>query len=228
MSSNIFPKAAAAVAILGVATGVSAAPTEFQVNATVQNSLTVVNEADMELGTLFATKAASDQYKWVILAPNGTWDTVEGSLATGITLLTLGGQQAARGSVAVGDTTAFKVTLPGANFSDLDANGSTGAAALSGVQTGAAIPVRVANPSVARFYLGNFRAGAVSSGALSSDCTTPHTDTVNECTITPNFGASTVSFGIGATLMTDVSGGATRTAYEEATYTGSFEVQAGY
>lgn len=222
MSSNIFPKAAAAVAILGVATGVSAAPTEFQVNATVQNSLTVANEADMELGTLFAVNANSSQYRWVLLSPAGVWDEVKGT--SGVTLLTLGGQQAARGSVAIGDSTEFKVTLPSSSFdtaSLANATASDNGGDFQSAQTAPnAVEVRVANPNVARFYLGNFRAGAVSSGATGADCNT------NVCTITPAFGATSVSFGIGATLMTDVSG--TRVAYEEATYTGSFEVNASY
>ncbi|PTD97360.1 hypothetical protein C8261_04975 [Pseudothauera lacus] len=219
----MLPKAATAVAILGVATGV-AAQTQFNVNATVQNSLTVTNEADMNLGTLFAVSADADDYKWVTLQPNGNYGTVYGS--SDLVLLTLGGQSAARGSVAVGNTTPVSITLPDAVFAAADlqtaTNGGTNGTAFSTAQAAAnAVEVRVADPAVARFFLGNFRAGSVVSGASGTNC-----GATNTCTITPAFGATSISFGIGATLMTDVSG--TRTAYEEAAYSGSFEVEASY
>lgn len=220
MTSKLLPKAASAVAILGVATGV-AAQTTFNVSATVQNSLTVTNEADMNLGTLFATSAAASSYKYVTLSPGGTWGTISGHADR--ILLTLGGQQAARGSVAVGGTTPVKVTLPNGVFgASLATNGTGSSVELQGAQTTpGVVEVRVADPGVARFYLGDFRAGSVVSGTASSDC-----NTGNTCTITPSFAATSVSFGIGATLLTDLSG--TRTSYEEVPYTGSFEVTASY
>ncbi|NMG70391.1 hypothetical protein [Parazoarcus communis] len=224
MSSNILPKAAAAVAILGVAGGVSA-QTTFDVTATVQNTLTVTKVQDLNLGTLFATAAAASAYKYVDLAPAGTYGTVQGSGATTLTLLTLGGQQAARGSVAVGGTTPVKITLPTATFASLEATGTiAGSVAQLLAEQGSsnAVEVRLGDPLAARFYLGNFRAGAASGGSTSGNCSSS-----NVCTITPAFGQTSISFGIGATLVTDVAGGS-RIAYEDATYTGSFEVTAAY
>lgn len=225
MSSNILPKAAAAVAILGVAGSVSA-QTTFDVTATVQNALTVTNVQDLNLGTIFATAASDSAYKYVELAPSGTYGTVQGTGATTLTLLTLGGQQAARGSVAVGGTTPVKVTLPAAVFTSLEATGTVaGAVAQVLVEQGTAanpVEVRLGDPLAARFYLGNFRAGAASGGSTSGNCSSS-----NVCTITPAFGQTSISFGIGATLVTDVAGG-TRVTYEDATYTGSFEVTAAY
>lgn len=222
MSSNILPKAAAAVAILGVAGGVSA-QTTFDVNATVQNSLTVTNVQDMNLGTLFAVSAASTAFKYAILAPTGSYTTPATGAAT-VTLLTLGGQQAARGSIAVGGQTPVKITLPASAFASIDPAGvdTDSTSSLRVAQNSAnAVEVRVADPAVARFYLGNFRAGAASGGAVSDNCSAG-----NVCTITPAFGSTSISFGIGATLVTDLSGA--RTSYEESTYTGSFEVTAAY
>lgn len=224
MSSNILPKAAAAVAILGVAGGVSA-QTTFDVTATVQNALTVTKVQDLNLGTLFATAASDSAYKYVELAPAGTYGTVQGSGATTLTLLTLGGQQAARGSVAVGGTTPVKITLPTATFASLEATGTVAGSIpqlLAEQASANAVEVRLGDPLAARFYLGNFRAGAASGGSTSGNCSSS-----NVCTITPAFGQTSISFGIGATLVTDVAG-ATRVTYEDATYTGSFEVTAAY
>ena len=224
MSMKFLPKAASALAILGVASGVAQAQTTFGVNATVQNALTVVNEADMALGTLFAVDANSTAYKYVVLSPAGTYAEPVGNAA--ITLLTLGGQSAARGSVAVGNTTSFVVTLPdaevapGAASDNLNTLGASGNG-ISDTVVGSGIEVRLADPGVARFYLVNFRAGSVSGGASSADC-----GTGNSCTLTPSFGSTSVSFGVGATIVTDLGG---RTAYEaDPGYTGSFEVTASY
>ena len=231
MKVNFLPKAAGALAVAGLVAGTAGAQTTFQVTATVQNALTVTNAANMNLGTLFATSANSTAYRWVTLAPNGDWGTVQGD-TTGVTLITLGGQSAARGSVTVGgNTTPFTVTLPTASLAtgagtQSTALGASGAGANSwaaGQLTilGAAPVVRVADPGVARFYLVNFVAGAVSGGNTSSNCNTA------TCTITPTFGASDVSFGIGATVVTEYDSGA-RPSYAAATYTGSFNVSAAY
>jgi len=220
MSSNILPKAAAAVAILGVAGGVSA-QTTFDVTATVQNTLTVTKVQDLNLGTIFATTASDTAYKYVTLSPAGTYGTVAGH--SSLTLLTLGGQQAARGSVAVGGTTPVRVTLPSASFAGLAVNGTAAVADLQTEQSATtAVEVRLGDPLAARFYLGNFRAGAASGGSVSDNCSSS-----NVCTITPAFGQTSISFGIGATLVTDVAGNS-RVTYEDATYTGSFEVTAAY
>lgn len=222
MRSNFIPKAAGVMAILGVASGVATAQTTFNVSATVQNALTITNDQDMNLGTLFAVNASDTAYKFVTLAPAGTWGTPTGGAT--VTLLTLGGQQAARGSVAVGSTTPLKVTMPGTAYNLVAAGtvASDVAAVLAEQGATSAVEVRLADPGAARFYLGNFRAGSISGGSSSADC-----GTTNSCTLTPSFGSASVSFGIGATLITDVAGG-TRTTYEAANYTGSFTVTASY
>lgn len=220
MSSNFLPKAAGAVAILGVVSGVASAQTTFTATAAVQNALTVVNEQNMNLGTLFAIAPSSTAYKYVTLDPAGDYGDIEG--AATVVLLTLGGQQAARASVAVGGSTPVKITLPSAEVAGLETAGTAIAAVSAAL--GTAVQVRVADPGVARFFLTNFRMGNVSGGALAASCSDAST-----CTITPSFASTGVSFGIGATLVTDILGGTSRSAYEAATnYTGSFVVTASY
>ena len=230
MKVNVLPKAAGALAVAGLVAGSVGAQTTFTATANVQNALTVANLANMNLGTLFATVSNDTAYRWVVLNPDGTYGDVQGD-DTDITLITLGGQSAARGSVTVsGNTAPFTVTMPAASIGTVAADTSSvslgedgaGAAVIQFSNVLASAPaVRVADPGVARFYLVNFRAGAISGGNSSNNCDTA------TCTITPTFGATDVSFGIGATLVTEYAVGA-RPEYVAATYTGSFAVEAAY
>jgi hypothetical protein len=208
----------ASAAILGMAISGVASATDFNVNATVQNALTVTKVADMNLGTLFATTASNTAYKYITLAPAGTMNTAAG--AATIILLGLGGQSAADASVAVGNTTPFTVTLP-SHTAAVEATGAVGGVitALQGLAS--PVEVALADPSVARFTLIDFRAGAPTGGTAAAGCATTAT-----CVLTPSFGSTSVGFKIGATIVTDVSG--TRTAYQAGSYTGTFAVTASY
>jgi hypothetical protein len=187
----------------------------FNVTGTVQNALTVAADAgtagEMHLGTVFATTASSGSYKYMTLAPDGTMGASAG--AGSIILLGLGGHQAAGASVAVGNTTAFTVTLPDYAMGTLDGTTTTA--------TGTVVEVAPADPAAARLRLVNFRAGNPTGGTAAAGCAT-----TASCVLTPTFGSTSVHFGIGATIVTDLSG--TRTAYQPTSYTGTFAVTATY
>lgn len=208
------------VALLGLAMSGTAAATEFTASATVQNTLTVTNVADMNLGTLFATSASTGAYKAITLGTDGSMGSPAGH--ADITLLTLGGASAAQASVAVGNTTPFTVTLPDADAT-LDAGGVE--ATNSPDAAAETIYVRLGDPAVARFQLVNFRAGAPTGGTAAAGCASGNT-----CVLTPSFGSTEVTFSVGATVVTDVNTESTagRVTYEAGTYTGTFEVTASY
>lgn len=209
------------VAAIGMAMSGAASAATFTANATVQNALTVVPDAgvlgNLRLGTVFAVTASGGLYKYMTLATDDTIGAPAGHAS--IVLLSLGGQGSAHATVAVGNTTAFTVTLPAAERT-MNADGTTGAATMiSGVTD--LIWVQPTDPSAARFQLVNFRAGTPTGGTAAVGCATTTT-----CVLTPSFGSTSVGFGIGATILTDTSG--TRTAYQATSYTGTFAVTASY
>lgn len=218
-----------AVALSGLMMAGTANAVDFTASATVQNALTVTNVAEMNLGTLFATTAADDAYKYITLAPDGTMGIALG--AASVTLLGLGGQSAAQASVTVGNTTPFTVTLPTAEIADgattsLEDTGAIGTVITAIGAVTDVIEVRLTDPAVARFQLVNFTVGSVTGGTPTAAECADITDDAVTCSLTPDFGATEVGFSIGATIVTDVSG--TRTSYEAGDYTGTFTVTASY
>lgn len=209
-------------ALLVMAAGVAAET--FDATVQVQNALTVTQVQPMNFGTLFATTAddntAVTGYSYLTLQPNGGFDDANEQQATGLPLLSLGGAQAARGSVAVGSTAAFQLTLPDAITTDL--GDGTNPVTIAGTPVQLRIGGASGDPAVARFYLADFTAGSPTGGTVG-------TPTANVYPITPSFGSTAVSFGIGAVILTDLNlGGTTRTTYEAGTYEGTFEVTASY
>jgi hypothetical protein len=210
------------VAAIGMAMSGVASATTFTATATVQNALTVTADAgvtgNLRLGTVFATTASSGAYKYMTLATDDTIGAPAGSAA--VVLLSLGGQGSAHATVAVGNTTAFTVTLPNAEPPALNSNGTTNVATITSGSTDV-VWVQPVDPAAARFQLVNFRAGTPTGGTAAAGCAT----TIS-CVLTPGFGSTSVGFGIGATIVTDTSG--TRTAYQATSYTGTFTVTASY
>lgn len=188
-----------------------AAAGEFDVTAEVQNALEVTQVEPMNLGTLFAVDAVENERATLVLSPEG--DMADGDDTTGApTLLSLGGQQAARGLVAASDE--FTVTLPDAEGDLTDEAASV--AATEGVE----VRIEGGDPDVARLYLLEFRLGDV-DGAEETQQGDPF-----EYIVDPEFGVEEVEFGIGATISTDDSGD--RTEYQAGIYEGTFEVEASF
>jgi len=149
-----------------------------------------------------------------------------------ITFISLTPPTPARGTITGVGTTDLKITLPNAVI-DWSSYDSTAAGDIPTTYADAvAIENTVGNPDIPNFYLVNFFIGdAATTGTndptLDGDCT----DTTNpDCTITPGFTGTTqdISFSIGMDITTDDRDLVTGNAYEETTYTGSFEVTAGF
>ena len=209
--------------VLAFGAGQATAET-FSVTTDVQNTLAITIVQDLNLGTLFAASANSSAINSLALAADGTFGTstpfaTGGATGDAPSLISLGGQTAARGSVATGSD--FTVTLPaGTQTADLAATAdfASAAATAAGVSE-----VRIGgsggDPTVARFYLADFVVGDATADANP-------TQTTNTVRFEPGFSVTTVEFGIGATVYTDGSG--VRDAYEAGTYTGSFDVTAAF
>jgi hypothetical protein len=198
----------------------------FNVTTDVQNTLAITVVQEMNLGTLFAATANSSAVSTLILNPDtGAYGTLEekllgGSAGDGPSLVSLGGQQPAIGSVATSED--FKATLPAGLIADLDVLTDFDDQNQA-VLDGDIIEVRIGgaggDPSVARFYLTDFIVGGETADSNL-------TQNANVASFAPGFGVSTVEFAIGATVITDGSGD--RDSYEAGTYTGTFDVEAAF
>lgn len=186
---------------------------DFGVTADVQNTLEVTVVAPMSLGTLFVNATDGTGIGTLVLNPDGSFVPGE----TDQVITSLGGQTAAQASVATDQN--FIVNVPTAAFDASTWANPDDIATLANV-----VEVRLGgttgDPNVARLYLANFTVGDITDGVESGGPAVPGAPV----TIDPDFGATAVTFGIGAEVFTDDSG--TRTQYETGTYEGTFEVTA--
>jgi len=193
----------------------SATAADFGVTAEVQNTLSVSVVAPMSLGTLFVNTTDGTGIGTLVLGPDGT--IAEGE--TNQVIKSLGGQSAARASVATDQN--FTVTIPSGTLTASAWAAPDDVTGIAGV-----VEVRIGgtagDPNVARLYLANFTVGDIVGGAESGGPAAAGAPV----TIDPDFGATEVTFGIGAEIFTDDSG--TRTQYEAGTYEGTFEVTAAF
>ena len=221
-----------AVAAMGMVMSGTVAAETFTATATVQNALTVVKVNDMALGTIFATTASSGVNRYMTLGSDGTMGSSLGDAS--LTLIGLGGHSVAQASIAVGSTADVTVTLPDAE----PGTAITGIAADTAelAQLPDVVWVDVADPDVAKFQLINFTVGNVGGGTAGANCSSVDDDsgaapgTVNLCTLTPTFGSTSLTFDMGATIVTDtLATGATRNTYAASSaYDGNFTVTATY
>jgi hypothetical protein len=206
------------VGVLGLGAG-GASAVEFNASADVQNALAVTVVQDMNFGTLFAAKANSSAISSIQLAPNGdiaviTGLAIGGGVGDAPSFLTLGGGvAAARGSVATSSN--FTLTVPNLPRAGLkDGSGVFDSAGGVVVQVSS-------DPSEPAFYLTDFTVGDPVGATIVAG------SGPGEFDVDPGFEVPSVEFGIGATINTDGAGGV-RTAYQAATYTGTFEVTASF
>lgn len=190
---------------------------QFEASVSVQNTLALNVVQGMEFGTLFASGANDQAIAGLTLTPAGeisaaTPMAVAGADATGAPqFFSLGGQAAARGSVA--SSRDFVITVPNLP--------STALVVSEAFVPGAGIPLKLNDdPTEPAFYLVDFTVGDPVGGTVTED-------TDGKWDVDPAFGVTEVEFGIGATIFTDGAGG-DRTDYREATYTGTFNVTASY
>lgn len=215
----------ASVALAAVAMSGMASAETFNVNATVQTTVAISNIVAMNLGTIYASTASGvsgETYSAMTLSPAGTMSAKVNGTAAGKPLIALGGHAPATAKIAVTSTAPVTLTLPTAEFT-VAAGGVGYGAGISAFPT--KVLVSAADPAVAKFQLAGFTVGAVTGGTADPLCSNV-TDQLYACVLTPAFGSTSLDFGIGATIVTDVSSG--NTAYQPTTYTGSFTVTASY
>jgi len=205
------------VGVLGLGAG-GASAVDFNASADVQNALAVTVVQDMNFGTLFAAKANSSAISSIQLEPNGDIAATTGLAVGGVvddapSFLTLGGGvAAARGSVATSSN--FTLTVPNLPQSGL-------VASTVFVPAGGVVVQVSSDPSEPAFYLTDFTVGDPVGATIVAG------SGPGEFDVDPGFEVPSVEFGIGATINTDGAGGV-RTAYQAATYTGTFEVTASF
>lgn len=210
---------------------------EFTASTTLQNTLAVTAITPLDIGTVFAAStgaAVGDGVGVMNIAADGTVDYANSSEA--VRLMSLGTPVPAQGSVdsasdfklSVPDTSGFTVaSFPDDTGTELEADFITnfGDPTLEGVE------LRVsADESIPALYLVHFKVGDVSGGAATENGTA--NDGVWD--VDMDFGETTYVFNIGATVVTQpgidpgVAGETGTLAYEEGTYSGTFEVTASY
>ena len=219
---NMKKRLIVAAGLLGLGASTAGAA-NFDVTAEVENSLDVTVVQGMNTGTIFATEALEQNRSTLVLEPDGSIAPGDkASTGDDVVLLSLGGQQAARASVAA--ESEFTVTLPDAEVADLtivNADAST---------NGIPLTITGGDPAVAELFLVNFRLddAEVGNAAVVQN---PGGGGPFTFGVTPDFGETDVEFGIGATISTDDSDdtatpGAVGASYEQGTYEGTFEVTA--
>jgi len=193
----------------------SAMAEDFTASADVQSTLTITIVNDLNFGTLFAATASSGEVDSLTLAPAGTFTTGP-ETSTVVNLLSLGGAvQPAQGSVATSNV--FTLDLP-------DDITSTTAGSINNDAGVTEMTIDGGDPDVAKFLVGNFTVGELVGGSDTGAGVAPDVE------IDPDFGATEVSFNIGADVFTDdgAGDGGIREAYEDGTYSGTFTVTASF
>ena len=215
---------------------------EFTASTTLQNTLAVTTISPLDIGTVFAASTganAGEGLGVMNIAADGTVSYDNSS--TTVRLMSLGTPVPAQGSVD--SASDFKLTLPDtsgfttASFPDdtgteLEADFITNiGTTLSPGEGLEAVELRVsADESIPALYLLHFQVGDVSGGVATEGATA----NAGEWTVDMDFGETTYVFNIGATVTTqpgiesatDADDG--DLAYEEGTYSGTFQVTASY
>ena len=211
----------AGVVSLGTST---AQAVDFTASATLENTLTVTNINDFDIGTVFATSTAVSLITGVgalVIAPDGS--VTDPTDSATVQLISLSTPVPAQGSVDM--TASFDLTLPNtvltlpADFA-VDAGASL-ITITDGTGNATELVHSSANPVVPSLYLTHFTVGDVSGGTSVEGTTN-----VGDFTVTPGFGETTYVFNVGATVTTEPS--TSLQSYQAGVYSGTFAVTAAY
>lgn len=215
-----------AIAVAGVVSvGTSAVQAvDFTASATLQNTLTVVNVLDFDIGTVFASvtgAALANGVGALVITPDGVVSDPTDSATVSLTSLST--PVPAQGSIEM--TADFFLTLPdttGIDAADFAADAGTSLVAITdGSGNATELVHESGNPSVPSLWMMHFTVGDVSGGVA-----TEGTPTQGDFTVVQDFGQTTYVFNIGATITTEPS--TTEQTYQEGVYSGTFEVTAAY
>lgn len=219
--NNRLTLAMATAGVLGLNT---AQAVDFTASATVENTLTVTNLLDMDLGTLFATStgtALTDGVGALVVAPDGT--VTDPADSATVQFINLGTPVPAQGSVAI--AADFFLTMPDTSAVDAaDFVANAGGTADTEITAGAGVTElfhESLNPTAPSLYLMHFTVGDVSGGTSAEG-----TPNVGDFTITQEFGETTYVFNIGGTVTTKPT--AATENYQAGVYSGIFTVTASY
>jgi hypothetical protein len=214
-----------AIAVAGaVGLGASTAhAADFDATATIQNTLTVTNVLDFDLGTVFATVTGAAYTNGVgalVISPTGVLTSP--STSATILLTSLSTPVPAQASVAM--TSDFNLVFPVTSTIDVDDFVDDGGTGLieNILSAGVELIHSSGNPTVPSLYLMHFTVGDVSGGVAGADATFTGGFAVEQ-----DFGESTYVFNIGATLTTEPADSGALT-YQEGVYSGTFAVTAEY
>jgi hypothetical protein len=247
-------KSLLAVAVIGTLAGIAgtaaAAPTLFDATATVQNAVTITQTTPMTFGTVFVTKSAAVSAgaaadvtvaaplsNKLILAPAGT--ITQGALVVGAPMLSLGSATAGSYSVP-GLPSGSKVGLlvTNANATGTFANQGTAAHASCGYDNPAAaltagklvLSLVGGDPATTGFFC----IDALTATVGATDVTATLLPTATYVAIssptaatgyTLGFGATSLAFNLGGTLVQQVPTAGSQRTYEAGTYTGKIGLE---
>jgi hypothetical protein len=215
-----------AIAVAGVISlGASTAQaTDFSATATLQNTLTVTNVLDFDVGSVFATvtgAALANGVGALVIAPDGT--VTDPTDSATVNLISLSTPVPAQASVDI--TSDFVLTLPDttaikvADFPD-DVATSSLATITGGTANATELIHSSANPTVPSLFLIHWTIGDVSGGVSTEVASTGVFNVVQ------GFGETTYVFNIGATVTTEPT--VSEESYQEGVYSGTFAVTASY
>jgi len=236
-------------ALAGFAATTSAAPTPMAVSATVQNATVITETMPMSFGTVFATAAtaasagatattAAPISNKLVLTPAGVVSAVEGTSTVRILSLSAGtaGQYTiptlpAGSSIAVLLTTSTGVVV--VNSPDT-ANSNCGFENATAANTAGKIVLSLAsaNPATTAIFCLDALNAAVGTtpipvGALLQTSTALAASSTAATGYDLPFGATSLVFNLGGTLVQQVPLSGTRT-YEAGSYTGSFGMEVSF
>ncbi len=235
-------------ALAGFAASASAAPTLFDATATVQNAVTITEVTPLSFGTVFVTKsaavsagAAADATvaaplsNKLILSPAGV--VSQGTLVTGAPMLSLGSATAGSYSVP-GLPASSKVgliitnatatgTFANATHSTGGTNSSCGYATPALALAGGKLVLSLtgADPTTTGFFCIDALTATVGATDVTSTLLPTATFVASPVATaatgyTLGFGATSLSFNLGATLVQQVPTTGSQRNYEAGIYTG--------
>ena len=241
------------VGLISVAGSAAAAPTLFDASATVQSAVTITNPTPLTFGIVFATTSAGSSTAATALsvaAPLSNKITMTpAGVLTGGNLVTAAAPILVLSGSAPGVVTI--PTLPGGAkikilLSNIDGVEMKNATDATNSNCGYATPTEAraagkiilqlsaGDPNATGFFCLDSLTAAVGTTALTAGTLLPTSTafgaaaTANTTGYTLPFGAQSLSFNLGATLVQQVpTAGATRT-YETGSYTGKIGMEVNY
>jgi hypothetical protein len=225
------------VTLGGVAAAVSAAPTLFDATATVQNAVTITEVTPLHFGTVFVTKSAATSAtgtagsKLTLASATGVIGT---PINNGVPMLSLGSATAGSYTVpGLPPSSSVGLTITNATATGTFNNAADAAAASCGFNTSA---LALAGGKIVLSAPGG-DPNSVTTAFFCIDALTANVGATNvTATLLPigagpaagftlGFGATSLAFNLGGTLVQQVPSTGVQRTYEPVTYTGQIGME---